>query len=210
MARTWNCLRRGLTAPHARLGWQLLVIGGIAWQMFGRHADWSSVLFLRQPLTQAKGRVLDVTRSGLTIGGDNDGRPVRSVRFEFADPAGKRWTGRSWTDRPAPERGTWVPVEFLASRPEVSRIVGFRSGPFPLWAGGVLVFPLFGVICLLQSVLSGGQQRDARATTSREGGAPRDQTQAGLDGATTSDSTLPATCRSSAGDGPAILAVPKK
>jgi hypothetical protein len=126
--------------------------------MFGRHADWQSLLFFQKQLTQANGTVLDVSGTGFTIGDETNGAPIRSVRFEFTDPAGLQWRGRSWTESPAPRRGEQVTVEFVASQPRVNRIVDFRSGALPLWAGAVLLFPIFGVICILKALAFGANQ----------------------------------------------------
>ncbi len=140
--------------PQARLGWLLLVIGGIAWQMFGQYADWSSFLFRREQLAQVNGIVVDATRTGFTLGDETNGASIHSVRFEFADPAGVKRKGTSWTEGRSPKRGEKVTVEYVASQPDVNRIVNFRSGPLPLWAGAVLLFPIFGVICILKAVFS--------------------------------------------------------
>jgi len=158
MAPKLTKLHRCFTIPHARLGWVLLFIGAITWQMFGRHADWQSLLFFQKQLNQANGIVLDVSGTGFTIGDKTNGAPIVSVRFKFADPAGLQFRGRSWTESPAPKRGEQVTVEFVASQPGINRIVGFRSGALSLWAGAVLLFPIYGVICILKAVLFGGNQ----------------------------------------------------
>lgn len=142
--------------------------------MFGRHADWQSLLFFHRQLNQANGIVFDVSRTGFTIGDETNGVPIVSVQFEFADPAGSQWRGRSWTESPAPKRGEQVTVEFVASQPGINRIVDFRSGALPLWAGAVLLFPIFGVICILKAVLFGGNQLVDCSETSQNGSEPSD------------------------------------
>jgi hypothetical protein len=174
IARELNKLHRCYTVPHARLGWLLLLIGAITWQLFGRHADWPSLLFFQKQLTQANGIVLDVTGTGFTIGDETKGAPIVSVRFEFTDPAGLQRRGRSWTESPAPKRGEQVKVEFVASQPGVNRIVDFRSGVLPLWAGSVLLFPIFGAICILKAVLFGSNQLVDCSETSQHGSKPSD------------------------------------
>ncbi len=152
-------LHRCITVPHARLGWLLLGIGAIAWLMFGQHADWTSLLFLRQQLTQTNGIANDVTRTGFTIGDEINGTPIHSVRFEFSDPTtGIKWNGRSWTEGRPPKRGERVTVEFVTTQPRINRIVNFRSAPLPLWVGAVLLFPIIGVICILRAVLFGATE----------------------------------------------------
>ena len=170
IARELNKLHRCFTVPHARLGWLLLLIGAITWQMFGRHADWQSLLFFQKQLNQANGIVLDVSETGYTIGDETNGAPIVSVRFEFADPTGLQWQGRSWTESPAPKPGEQVTVEFVASRPGINRIEGFRSGALPLWAGAVLLFSIFGVIFILKAVLFGGNHLIDSSQTSQNGG----------------------------------------
>ena len=174
MAPRLTKLHRCFTVPHARLGWLLLLIGAITWQMLGRHADWQSLRFFQKQLNQANGIVLDVIATGFTIGDETNGAPIVSVRFEFADPAGIQWRGRSWTERPAAKHGEQVTVEFVASQPGINRIVGFRSGALPLWAGAVLLFPIFGVICILKAVLFGGNQLVDCSETSQNGGEQSD------------------------------------
>lgn len=145
-------LHRCVTTPQARLGWLLLVIGGIGWQMFGQYADWTSFLFLREQLAQADGIVVDAHPTGFTLGDETSGAPIHSVRFEFDDPAGIKREGTSWTEGRSPKHGEQVTVEYITSQPEVNRIADFRSGPLPLWAATVLLFPVFGVICILKAV----------------------------------------------------------
>lgn len=174
IARQLNKLHRCFTVPHARLGWLLLLVGAITWQMFGRHADWPSLLFFQKQLTQANGIVLDVSGTGFTIGDETNGASILSVRFEFADPAGLQWRGRSWTERTAPKRGEQVTVEFVASQPGINRIVDCRSGALPLWAGAVLLFPIFGFICILKAVLFGGNRLVDCSEKSQNGSEPSD------------------------------------
>lgn len=146
-------LHRCFTVPHARLGWILLIIGAFSWQMFGRHADWSSLLFVRHSLAQANGVVRDVNRTGYTVGDEFNGAPICSVHYEFSDGAGRFWKGRSWTERQVPRVGEQVVVEFAISHPQISRIKNLRSGPLPLWAGTVLLFPIFGINCIVTALL---------------------------------------------------------
>lgn len=169
MARELLKLHRCFTVPHARLGWLLLLIGALTWQMFGRHADWASLRFLQQPLTRAKGSVLETISTRFTFGDETHGTPIGSVRFEFADHAGLKWQGRSWTESPAPKRGEQVTVEYVSSRPGINRIVDFRSGPLPLWAGAVMLFPVLGVICLIKAVLFNGDRWSSDGVHSRSG-----------------------------------------
>lgn len=142
--------------------------------MFGRHADWQSLLFFQKQLNQANGIVLDVSETGFTIGDETKGAPIVAVRFEFADPAGLQWRGRSWTESPAPKRREQVTVEFVASQPGINRIVGFRSAALPLWAGAVLLFPIIGVICILKAVLLRSNQLVDCSETSQNGSEQSD------------------------------------
>lgn len=145
-------LRRRVVGPHAYLGWLLVVIGLIGWQVFGRHADWVSLFTFRGPLEQVRGVVIGVNPSGFTVGGEFQSDPIHAVRFSFEDSQGIRRQGVSWTDHPPPQRGDPVPVQFVESEPDSARIVGFRSGPLPLWVGAVLLFPAHGLICLVQAM----------------------------------------------------------
>lgn len=185
-------LHRCVTVPQARLGWLLLVIGGIAWQMFGQYADWSSFLFLRKQLAQADGIVVDADRTGFTLGDETNGAPIHAVRFEFDDPAGIKRKGTSWTEGRSPKLGEEVTVKYITLQPEINRIVNFRSGPLPLWAGAVLLFPLFGFICILKAVFCRSGQLANSYTAPENGSEPSDATEPGLQGFTNGKSTLPA------------------
>jgi len=145
-------LSRCITVPRARLGWLLLCIGGFTWFAFGRHADWYSLRFLQQELVQTNGVVISVSDSGFTSGSDFQQSPIRAVRFQFNDSNRVQRQGQSWAEDLIPKMGTLVQIEFVKSRPEVNRIKDCRSGTLPLWAGGVLIFPLFGIVFILKEI----------------------------------------------------------
>ncbi|MEL6106278.1 MAG: hypothetical protein AAFU85_09580 [Planctomycetota bacterium] len=152
---------RRLVAPQAVLGWLLLLLGVFAWLVFGRHADWTSLRFWRQPLRQANGIVTGVRDAGLTIGDGDQGNPIMAVRFRFPLPGGVEQNGVSWTEHAIPDAGDQVRVEFVTAQPSLCRIVGFRSGPLPLWAGLVLFFPITGVYYILRPIFRRAKRPDA-------------------------------------------------
>jgi hypothetical protein len=150
----WEWLKRVYLVPHARLGWLLIAFGIFMWLMFGRYADWSSLRFYRQPTRQIAGIVVDVAPSGFRVGEYASAEPILALSFEFSDLAGIRRRGKSWTEKCPPNPGDQVQIEFLPSQPTISRIVHARSGPLPLSAGAVLLFPVIGVTCILQAMLT--------------------------------------------------------
>ncbi len=149
----WHTLKRCFSAPHARLGWLMVFIGAIAWQFFGRHADWKSLRFLAATCQQTDGVVISTTPSGYTIGDEIGGNRIYSVRFRFKDPGGVQRRDVSWSEQKPGRPGTKIQVEFITADPIVARIVDLRSGMLPLWAGVVLCFPLFGVVCRVTTIL---------------------------------------------------------
>lgn len=147
----WQRLIRCVTVPSARLGWILIVIGLPAWFLFGRHADWNSLRFYFSTTRQADGVVLSSKDTGFTIGNDFQGHRIHGVRFSFADSTGCLRQATSWTELPVLPRGAMVQVEYVESAPDLARIRSYRSGPLPLWAAATILFPLFGIACILSA-----------------------------------------------------------
>lgn len=151
MNELWHRMTRCFFEPHARLGWMLVGIGLFAWSVFGRHADWPALVHFRAPLQRTHGTVVKRVSSGFTVG-DTPGVPIHAVQFTFVDPGGAPRNGTSWSDHASLRPGDQVDVEFVVRDPNRARIVGWRSRPLPVWAGAVVLFPLFGVSCLVKVI----------------------------------------------------------
>jgi hypothetical protein len=154
MNQIWNKTKRCVTVPYARLGWLLIVLGIVLWQVFGRYADWSSVLSFWGPLQRTNGVVIATNQGGFAIGDGSPLNPIHEVRFTFNGLDGVQHQGVSWTDSSPPRGGDAIDVEFVASEPDTARIVNFRSGPLPLWIGLVSSLPIYGVWCILHAVFT--------------------------------------------------------
>ena len=152
MNQLWHGFNRCISEPRARLGWILVVIGLIAWQMFGRHANWPGLIYFRGPLERTDGVVVKSVSSGFSIG-DEPGVPIREVRFTFLDRGGVEREGTSWSEGVSPRAGDQVQIEFVARDPSWARIVGWRSRPLPCWVVTVVLFPLLGAWCILRAFL---------------------------------------------------------
>ena len=144
----WQRLRPCFFVPHARLGWLLVVIGVITWQLFGRHADWKSLHFLGVATHQVDGVVVSITPTGYTVGDELHGTPIYAVRFTYKDLGNVRHRAISWSEKQTGPPGTKVQIEIAESDSSIARISGYRSGMLPLWAGLVLLFPIFGALCI--------------------------------------------------------------
>ena len=155
-----SALSRFYSVPRARLGWLFLFVGVFAWFIFGRNADWKSINFYRSQLQQTNGFVTSTSTTGFTSGDGMDGSNVYEVRFTFDGPDNRKIAGTSWTDDTPPKRGAKIQVEYTTSIPVTARIVNMRSGVLPLWTGAVLVFPIFGVYCIVRAILVGYEPHD--------------------------------------------------
>ena len=146
-------LSRSYTVPRARLGWLLICVGSMAWLIFGRNADWATLRFFQQTLRQTNGLVVVVSNSRFTSGSDFDQSPIRVIRFSFTDHLGNKRSAESWADSTSLKRDAQVRIEYVETRPEICRILGYRAAPLPLWAGLVLLFPLFGTYLILMAIV---------------------------------------------------------
>lgn len=145
-------LKRCFSVPHARLGWMLILFGVPAWFLFGRYADWKSLAFRFGTTRQTDGVITRSSKTHFTIGDGSEGHKIHSVLFAFTDHDGIQRRARSWTEDALGPAGTPVRVEYIESDPTLTRICNCRSGALPLWAGTVVLFPLFGFSCILKAI----------------------------------------------------------
>lgn len=155
-----SAFSRMFSVPKARLGWIMIFVGVFAWFVFGRNADWKSIRFFRSQIQLANGVVTSASTTGYTMGSKTSGTDIHEVRFTFDGPDNLKSAGSSWTDYTPPKRGEKIQVEYVTSNPDIARIVNMRSGLLPLWAAGVLGFPLFGIYLIVMAIVFGHDPND--------------------------------------------------
>ena len=141
----------------SQMGWFFLGFGLIFVWVFAVHVDFSSLL---RPITrqvETRGQVIAVEDTNISEGGDDDtpGTPIYRIAYRFAGPGGRRFEGASYSVGTDLEPGDLVRVEYAASNPETSRILGLRQAPLPLAGLFVVVFPLIGLVMVVYSLMEG-------------------------------------------------------
>jgi len=141
----------------SQMGWLFLGFGLIFVWVFAVHVDFSSLL---RPITrqvETRGQVIAVEDTNISEGGDDDtpGTPIYRIAYRFAGPGGRRFEGASYSVGTDLEPGDLVRVEYAASNPETSRILGLRQAPLPLAGLFVVVFPLIGLVMVVYSLMEG-------------------------------------------------------
>ena len=141
----------------SQMGWLFLGFGLIFVWVFVVHVDFSGLLRSVTRQVETRGQVIDVEETNLSEGGDDDapGTPIYRIAYAFAGPGGRRFEGASYTVGTDLEPGDLVRVEYAASNPESSHILGLRQAPLPPAGLFVVVFPLIGLAMVVYSLMEG-------------------------------------------------------
>lgn len=141
----------------SQMGWVFLGFGLIFVWIFVLNVDFSGPLRLLTRQVEGPGQVSAVEPTGFSEGGDDDtpGTPVYRITYQFRGPGGRVYDGASFSTGTDLQSGDTVRVEYAASRPESSRILGLRQAPVPMIALFVLIFPLIGLGMVVYSLKEG-------------------------------------------------------
>ena len=98
---------------------------------------------------------------------ESNHRTVCRVDFRY-EVDGRELAGSSYADECKLQPGAPVAVEHVATAPEVARVRGMRTAPFPAFVAFVLVFPLVGLGLVVGGVLANRRRvrllRDGEST----------------------------------------------
>jgi hypothetical protein len=141
----------------SQMGWFFLGFGLIFVWVFAVHVDLSGPRRLLTRQVETRGQVTAIEDTNISEGGDDDtpGTPIYRILYRFAGPGGRRLEGASYSVGTDLQPGDLVRVEYAASNPEVSRILGLRQAPLPLAALFVVVFPFIGLVMVVYSLMEG-------------------------------------------------------
>jgi len=150
-------LRALFGGMFSQMGWFFLGFGLIFVWTFAVNVDFSGPLRLITRQVETRGQVIAVEDTSLREGGDDDtpGTPIYRLVYRFAGPGGRNLEGASFSVGTDLQPGDPVRVEYAASNPENSRIVGLRQAPIPLFGLFVVVFPLIGLVMVVYSLMEG-------------------------------------------------------
>lgn len=145
-------LRVRLGGVLPTIGWAMLAFGLIFTWGFVMNSELMTAGAFDAPLGKAEGRVVAAQATSFEI---NNQRVVE-IDFEFS-LADKPFRGKSWTRGRHPGEGSPVPVEYVRSNPELSRIAGMSTAPMPSGVGFVLILPLVGLVILAVGIHVAGK-----------------------------------------------------
>ncbi len=130
-------------------GWIFTGFGMIFVLIFGLSSDLG-------PLTswaytgQAQGITVGQRETSWTVGGgeDDPGTPIYATIYQFRTQEGEAQSGEAFATGKTLDPGITVNVQYVPSRPSMSRIEGMRNAPLPFWLLAVLLaLPLIGLHC---------------------------------------------------------------
>lgn len=150
-------LRVLLGGMVSQMGWIFLGFGLVFVWVFAVNVDFSGPLRLITRQVETRGQVTAVEDTGFSEGGDDNtpGTPIYRIVYRFAGPGGRTLEGASFSVGTGVQPGDLVRVEYAASNPETSRILGLRQAPIPLAGLFVLIFPLIGLVMVVFSLMEG-------------------------------------------------------
>ena len=138
-------------------GWFFFGFGMIFVWTFTFNSNFSDIWKFSGTVEVTDGAVIGASATNFSVGGSsssshsNSGTPVYEITYRFKDLNGNDVEGTCYKTgwNPSPRQG--VQVEFVASRPEVSRIVGTRTA-IMTWPVGLIpvLFPAIG-LCFMVS-----------------------------------------------------------
>lgn len=131
------------------IGFAILAIAGSMAMAFVSHSELMTVGRFSGELWTAEGVVTAVERLPIQ---SND-RTVCRVDFRY-EVDRRELNGSCYDDESSLQPGAEVIVEHVASAPEIARIRGMRTAPFPVFVSFVLVFPLVGLGLVIGGVLA--------------------------------------------------------
>lgn len=121
-------------------------------------ADVSSLWRFSGDMLQATAVVTRVSDTNYSEGGSDDtpGTPVYRVDYEFRDGSGITRQGVGYTLGSKYAQGAPAAIEYRGDDPTVSRIIGERTSPAPLWILPLVgLFPAVGLIMLFFGLREG-------------------------------------------------------
>jgi len=136
-----------------QFGWLFFGFGLIFVWIFGLNADLTGILYSVGDVEIAEGNVLKVEATGVSV----NETPVYAYTYTFRIESQEReYQGISYSTGRQYEPGWPVSVEYLDSRPDVSRILGTRQAAFGPWVLClVLLFPLIGLVFIVSGLMRG-------------------------------------------------------
>lgn len=142
--------------PLVWLGCILLALGAGVVRVFVMNADFSSWRHFRGPIETVPGVITSSEQTRASEGGDRrrhrKGERIFAHHYAF-EFNGRRYRGVSYCVGGGPRAGQNVVVEFVAGRPELSRIRGMRRAVFGPSVAFALVFPAVGLGLVVASLV---------------------------------------------------------
>ncbi|UCG49609.1 MAG: DUF3592 domain-containing protein [Phycisphaerales bacterium] len=140
-----------------QFGWILFGFGMVFVWGFALRADLTSWYLFRGRLETCEGTDTASKKTSFREGGSKRrrGTPVYANHYSFTDSAGAEHEGVSYKTGVRLNTGDKVTVEYLAARPEISRIKGMRRKPVGLWGLLVVLFPLVGACLVISGIRRG-------------------------------------------------------
>ncbi len=140
-----------------QFGWIFFGFGMVFVWGFALQADLTSWHLFRGRLETCEGTVTASKKTSFREGGSKRrrGTPVYANHYSFTDSAGAEHQGVSYKTGVRLNAGDKVTVEYLAARPEISRIKGMRRKPVGLWGLLVVLFPLVGACLVILGIRRG-------------------------------------------------------
>ncbi|UCG48137.1 MAG: DUF3592 domain-containing protein [Phycisphaerales bacterium] len=140
-----------------QFGWIFFGFGMVFVWGFTLQADLTSWHVFRGRLETCEGTVTASKKTSFSEGGSKRrrGTPVYANHYSFTDSAGAEHQGVSYKTGVRLNIGHKVTVEYLAARPEISRIKGMRRSPVGPWGLLVVLFPLVGACLVILGIRRG-------------------------------------------------------
>jgi len=118
-----------------------LFIGSIFFVVFSINSDFKCLYYFNNRLNNSTGTIDAVTETNFSF---ND---TKILKYEYHFLANnKTKNGSSYSSKSTKQIGDIVNIEYVITKPSMSRIYGMTNAPYSLYVFGItLLFPLFGL-----------------------------------------------------------------
>jgi len=132
------------------IAWPMLAIGGFLSTVFTGNSEFATGYRFAGELAEVEGHVTATDETNMR----HNNRTVMEVRFDYR-VQGKDLASRSFTRERVPEVDSSVVVEYRIDEPQIARIKGMGSAPFPALSSITMLFPTVAIVFLMIAYFRG-------------------------------------------------------
>lgn len=126
------------------IAWPMLAIGGFLSTVFTSNSELATGYHFAGELAEVEGFVTATEETNMR----HNNRTVVAVTFDYR-AQGQDLVCRSFTRERVPKVDSRVAVEYRLDKPEIARIKGMGSAPFPALSGITMLFPTVAIVLLM-------------------------------------------------------------